>query len=690
MPKANNSPQIWTETGLLNELEKINAGHHGHKICFILGAGASVSSGVPTGGQLVDEWLKTEHERETDGKEPYDTWLVRWANEGNKPIKDFDPKFPARFYPQIFERIFIGRYPQAYEALDEKMKDAQPGIGYVSLAQILEFTPHKIVITTNFDNLVAEALYFYSGTRPLICGHESLAAFASANTIRPLVAKIHRDLFLNPINDSGTSTLAENWVKSLTEIFRDHMPVVLGYGGNDGSLMGFLNGLSPGVIHNTIYWCHLAGEELRDEVLEVVTKHHGKLVCIEGFDQFMLKLHARFSKKWAKKEKRQIVEFIHERADSQIIRYKADLNMFGSRAVSINNEDDVKSDETFAALNKMIPPATKPDAWWEWAILAQGEKDIDKRDAIYRKGLKELPKSADLAGTYATFLKGVRKDNDLAQEFFERAIEADPNHAGNLGKYAAFLKNVRKDNDRAEEFYERAIKADPNDANILGSYARFLEQVCKDNDRAQKFYERAVKANPNGSHHLGNYAIFLHQIRRDNDHAQEFYERAIKSSPNNVYFLSNYANFLKDIRKDNERAQEFYERAFKASPVEVHNLSNYSGFLLGRGDTNMGLPMLDNAIAKLSPHSRLDLSVEVWFFAFLHRPVEQHGTALKKLRELILTKVARSPDSDFSVNVERAIQAGHPDAEWLPKLAEVINAKAEPIILADWPAWQSA
>lgn len=301
MASPNASPQCWTETGLLDELEKIDAGHHGHKICFILGAGASVTSGVPTGGELVDEWLHTEHKRETDEKELFDSWVVRWASEGDKPIKDFEPKFPAQFYPQIFERIFTGRYAQAYEFLDEKMKDAQPGIGYVSLAQVLEFTRHKPVVTTNFDNLVAEALYFYSGTRPLICGHESLAAFASANTIRPLVAKIHRDLFLNPINDAGTSTLAENWKKALTEIFRVHTPVVLGYGGNDGSLMGFLNSLEPGTIHNTIYWCHLLGEQLRDEVLEVdraqkFFERAIKLILANGNEKRRVCLHAQASR----------------------------------------------------------------------------------------------------------------------------------------------------------------------------------------------------------------------------------------------------------------------------------------------------------------------------------------------------------------------------------------------------------
>jgi len=57
---------------------------------------------------------------------------------------------------------------------------------------------------------------------------------------------------------------------------------------------------------------------------------------------------------------------------------------------------------------------------------------------------------------------------------------------------------------------------------------------------------------------------------------------------------------------------------------------------------------------------------------------------------LILTKNARSPNWDFSENIQRAIQAGHPDAEWLSKLAAVINNKADPNTLNDWPAWRNA
>lgn len=656
MATSNSVPDSWTETGLLDELESIDQGHHHHKICFILGAGASVTSGVPTGGQFVDEWLRTARQRETDGKGDFETWATNWAAKAQNPIKNFDPKSPAKFYPQIFERVYAGRYPKAYEFLDAKMKDARPGIGYVLLAQILEFSRHKTIITTNFDNLIAEALYFYSNTRPLICGHESLAVFATADPVRPLVAKIHRDLYLNPINDSeGTSKLNESWTKALREIFRTHTPVVIGYGGNDGSLMGFLDNLSLGELHNGIYWCHRPGETLREEIIKVVAKHNGKTVAIEGFDQFVLKLYGRLCKGWKADQKRDLEGFIRNRADEQTRRYKEDFDKFGAKTVNMENQSKQPSSETVTALNNVAPQKNQTVSWWQWVVKANAEKDSSKRDAIFREAVKKLPESSPLLGTYALFLKDELKKYDEAQEFFERSIKAEPNNVAHLGNYANFLRDICREYDRAQEYYERALKADPNHANNLGNYANFLSDIRKEYDRAQEYYEQALKVDPNDDVHLGSYA-----------------------------------GFLQHVRKNNNRAQEYYERALKAAPDDVYHLTNYAGFLLSQGQLEKGGQMLERAIKLTRSGSTLDLVVEAWFYAFVHWPADKRAGALIKLRELILKKTARSPYWDFSKNIKQAIKAGHPDAKWLPKLADVINGKAEPAILQDWPAWRDA
>ena len=49
--------------GLLNEIKKVSIGAHQRKFCFILGAGASITSGIPSGQALIDKWDKELEER---------------------------------------------------------------------------------------------------------------------------------------------------------------------------------------------------------------------------------------------------------------------------------------------------------------------------------------------------------------------------------------------------------------------------------------------------------------------------------------------------------------------------------------------------------------------------------------------------------------------------------------------------
>ena len=51
----------------------------------------------------------------------------------------------------------------------------------------------SIVLTTNFDDLVADALYLFTAARPLVIHHESLANFIRPTRTRPLVVKLHGD-----------------------------------------------------------------------------------------------------------------------------------------------------------------------------------------------------------------------------------------------------------------------------------------------------------------------------------------------------------------------------------------------------------------------------------------------------------------------------------------------------------------
>ena len=52
-----------------------------------------------------------------------------------------------------------------------QMENVHPNVGYVVLAYLLVKTVHNVVITTNFDHLLEDALNYYEKSLPLVIGH---------------------------------------------------------------------------------------------------------------------------------------------------------------------------------------------------------------------------------------------------------------------------------------------------------------------------------------------------------------------------------------------------------------------------------------------------------------------------------------------------------------------------------------
>lgn len=76
----------------------------------------------------------------------------------------------------------------------------------------------------------------------MVINHELLAEYiGSCKPSRPIIAKIHRGMFFDPLNDpEDTEGLRGNWRDILKYALQVYTPVVIGYGGGDHSLMKFL------------------------------------------------------------------------------------------------------------------------------------------------------------------------------------------------------------------------------------------------------------------------------------------------------------------------------------------------------------------------------------------------------------------------------------------------------------------
>ncbi|MCK5312919.1 MAG: tetratricopeptide repeat protein, partial [Desulfobacteraceae bacterium] len=456
LPKEITQKQLVNMFGDIKRLESDD-----NRFCFLIGAGASMTSGIPTGWTLSQIWHNDLKEHLAKDK------LTEWE----KGIK-FNIKNIGTFYSDLYQKRYEASPKVGYDELKKLMDSSEPDLGYVILSQILAKEKHNFVITTNFDYLIEDAVRIYTSTKPFSAGHETLAEFVSSQTERPTIIKVHRDLFLHPFNDKEkTDELKKEWKKALLPILKNFSLLAIGYGGNDGSLMDYLKEIDP-VDRNPIYWCVRNKNPLNSKITELLTEKDF-IVTIHGFDELM---HALYN----------VLEYdIFENLDDieshkLILDAKTRIQNLNKKLVKLVEESQKNEKDNMSEDTKNIFSGASKDL-----LSAIEEKDRKKQEEKFIKGLNDHPNSPALLGNYAVFLKDIRKDYDKAEKYYKKAVEIDPDNASNLGNYAIFLSDSRKDYDKAEKYYKKTIEIDPDHANNLGNYAIFLSNSRKDYDKAE-------------------------------------------------------------------------------------------------------------------------------------------------------------------------------------------------------------
>jgi NAD-dependent SIR2 family protein deacetylase len=87
-----------------------------------------------------------------------------------------------------------------------------PLIGYAYLVDLVNKGHLYAFFTTNFDDLLQEAFYQFSGKRPIMCAHESSVQSISITSTRPKIIKLHGDYLFDDIKSTlrETKSLEQN------------------------------------------------------------------------------------------------------------------------------------------------------------------------------------------------------------------------------------------------------------------------------------------------------------------------------------------------------------------------------------------------------------------------------------------------------------------------------------------------
>ena len=172
-----------------------------------------------------------------------------------------------------------------------------PGFGYAVLAKMMSHQRYgshcNAVLTVNFDDLIADALYLYTHKKPLVIIHDSLVGFVRSSRKKPLILKLHGDARLEPKNtDSETLELAGNVKKVLKNFLSETGLVFIGYGGHDESIANILDELPREALPWGIFWIN---KEIPDgNIGKWLRDRNAVWVDHKDFDELMLLIWNEF------------------------------------------------------------------------------------------------------------------------------------------------------------------------------------------------------------------------------------------------------------------------------------------------------------------------------------------------------------------------------------------------------------
>ncbi|WP_201565046.1 SIR2 family protein [Psychrobacter sp. CMS30] len=301
---------------------------------IFLGAGASRSSGVSTAHELISVWMRELYER-YQGEIFQTSDDKNYGNDHNELVRFFEKEHSSWFdasnaYSSLFERKF-DLAPQRRRFVEQEVDGKLPSIGYAYLVSLVENNFFNAIFTTNFDDLLNEAFYQLSSTRPIVCAHDSSVHSISVSSKRPKIIKLHGDYLFENIKSTlrETESLEVNTKDKLIEFCKEYGLIVLGYSGNDRSIMDILDYLikNDTYLRNGVYWCIRQDDEISPALKNLFWKERIYPVLIDGFDEFFSEVHhqllpnTRFLNGYKESKQQKIIQKILENRESYNSEY---------------------------------------------------------------------------------------------------------------------------------------------------------------------------------------------------------------------------------------------------------------------------------------------------------------------------------------------------------------------------------
>lgn len=562
-----------TLDGFIDEIENASSGPHRRKFCFFLGAGASVSSGIKSGSELVDRW---EAELKLRNPEVHEKW---------KEEKGITEKNKYSFYGDYYEQRYSHNSMDGYNELEKMMEKAKPSVGYLCLAYLLSNTTNNVVITTNFDHLVENSITWYAMTLPFVIGHESMAHYVGRNPNRPTIIKIHRDLLSDPVNRTDEmEMLSWEWERALNIIFSQYSPIFIGYGGNDKDVMRFLAGHANKFANGTWacpYWT-LYGKEIPDaRVTAFLKKSNAYVIRHNGFDDIMSQMADAFKVKiLGKNDFLQNAEKMYGDALQALAKTTRPDKKEVLRETGETKAEECGKESAGEVIGES-PAAIRQDE----AEKKESER-TERNHSENATGEKENVKpSEDLENeTEGTLM--LRYQARFSKDEYEEALP-----------YIKELITKHPENAVYHYFYANTL-------SLMGQYGKALAEI-----------QEAIKYDPEDASYHNQYGIILYRMGKYEE-ALEQNKIATARETDNAWYHDNYADTLFKLGK--------YEEALAEKRMATTLDANDSWYRNGCGDILYALERYEEAAAEYKKSIELDPDNDIFYYD-LARALEALG-----------------------------------------------------------------
>ncbi len=544
---------------------------------LLVGAGVSVTSGVRSGQTLISDWKKeilSEEGIEVGSDEDYfcNGSLPDWYEASNP----YSCLFEKRYDLQRQRRIFV----------EKEVSGKTPSIGYAYLVKLIENNYFNTVFTTNFDDLLNEAFNRFSLLHPIVCAHDSSIAGVSVTSKSPKIIKLHGDYLFDNIRATKNETeeLDENMKKKFQEFAKDFGLIVIGYGGQDKSIMSILKELidKDESFKNGIYWCVRKGEsELSEELKSLLDKPKVFYVQIEGFDELMAELNKSLNSgklpiddeflgyERQKKIVKDLTEnILIQNSDSKIL--KDDCKRLNTRVTdSMMNDfvNFVKDRQNQEEDNKII---RKPERKTNLKQLSVEQKKIIDEIKSLAFVFNNTDKALQLISQYDLFmmedsifklellgmfadLSKLFSDDDIKM-YFDELIRLEPYNQ----RYYMIALNRSAGFEQKKHYLELAKSKFKNDYYVYNRYAECIIDYCENIVdiklfegellSAEKYIDISIKLNPDISNEARILKVKLYKIMYSNK--MDILEEKLKILSDEIFSLDSHSPTTYSILKE--------------------------------------------------------------------------------------------------------------------------------------------